>query len=171
MRAAFAVIIIVCLLAAGCCAQSMSRSQYVGGNYGQNWISNFQAQNPKPAEQNLENDLWNWGGAPKGSIAVNGKLVPDPYYLWKSLNYTSGWLGKAYVDPSTGYPVYAYMEPYTGMIIYFYIDPNTGKPVYTNAYPVVGGPYYGGISPYYSPNYWPEGVVLSPVFNSNSPWG
>jgi hypothetical protein len=178
MRIVLAVIVllIVCLLAAGGNAQSMNRAQYVGGNFGQSWIGSYNAQNPQPAEQSSGNDLWTWGGAPKGSIIVNGKLTPDPYYLWKSLNYTSGWLGEVYIDPSTGYPVYGYIDPYTGMAIYFYVDSKTGKPVYTNAYPVIGYPYYstyyGSVSPVYSPNYWPGGYsyALPPVFSSNNPW-
>ncbi|MDM7912686.1 MAG: hypothetical protein QUS09_06280 [Methanotrichaceae archaeon] len=170
---ALAVILIVCLLDACGYAQSMNRAQYVGGNFGQSWIG-YNTQTHQPAGQNSGNDLWTWGGAPKGSIIVNGKLAPDPYYIWKSLNYTSGWLGEVYIDPSTGYPVYGYIDPYTGMVIYFYVDPKTGKPVYTNAYPATRYPYYGTyydiISPVYSSNYWPGYYVLPPVFNTNDPW-
>ena len=79
----------------------------------------------------------------KGSIIANGNLVPDPYYVWKSLNYSSGWIGKVSVDPNTGNPVYAFVDPYTGMIINYYMDPKTGNPVYTNEYPTFGFPYYG----------------------------
>jgi hypothetical protein len=178
MRTVFIVVVllIVYLLVANSYSQSMSPAQYVGGNFGQSWIGGTVAQNPKPAVavQDPGNDLWTWGGAPKGSIIVNGKLAPDPYYIWKSLNYTSGWLGMAYVDPSTGYPIYAYTDPYTGMVIYFYVDPKTGNPVYTNVYPNVypatGFPYYGSVTPYYLSNYWPGSNVLPPVFNSNNPW-
>jgi hypothetical protein len=166
MRIAFAAIIslIICLLSVGCYAQSMSYPQSVGGDFGRNWIGSFKAQNPQPAEPNLKNDLWTWGSSPKGSIMVNGNLVPDPYYIWKSLNYTSGWIGKVYVDPTTGYPVYGYLDPYTGMPIYYYIDLKTGKPVYTNAYPSYGYPYYGTVPPYYSPDYLPTGYVLPTAF-------
>jgi hypothetical protein len=165
-RTAFAAIIslTICLIAAGCYAQSMSNPQSVGGDFGRSWISSFKAQNPQPAEQNLKNDLWSWGSSPKGSIVVNGNLLPDPYYIWKSLNYTSGWLGKVYVDPNTGYPVYGYLNPYTGMPIYYYVDPKTKKPVYTNAYPSFAIPYYGSVPPYYSPDYLPNGYVIPPVF-------
>ncbi len=182
MRTALIVVVLLvaCLLAGGSYSQSMSRAQYVGGAYGQSWIGYDNLQKPNPAGQNADNDLWTWGSAPKGSIIVNGKLAPDPYYIWKSLNYTSGWLGMAYVDPSTGNPVYAYTDPYTGMVIFFYVDPKTGKPVYTNLYPYMypaaGSPYYGTIAygssvPYYSPNYWTDGYnSLPPVFNSDDPW-
>lgn len=197
MRTTLVVIIllILWLLAADCSAQGMYSPQYVGGNYGRSWMGSFEAHNPPPAERNLQNDLWSWGGAPKGSIIVNGQIVPDPYYIWKSLNYTSGWLGKAYTDPSTGYPVYAYIDPYTGMTIYFYVDPKTGNPVYVNTYPAnafpyysspyysspyystpyydssyYSSPYYNRASPLYLSNYWPGDNSLPPVFNSNNPW-
>ncbi len=186
MRIVFALVLtlVVCLLAAGCFAQIWGPAQYVGGSYGKGWLDSYNTQNPKPAEQTAGNDLWNWGSAPKGSIIVNGKLVPDPYYIWKSLNYTSGWLGEVYIDPSTGYPVYGYIEPYTGRAIYYYVDPKTGKPVYTNGYPASGfayyDPYYGAYYPYYgnydslSPVYpfydWQGSYTLPPVFYTNSPW-
>ncbi|MFZ3147800.1 MAG: hypothetical protein WA137_02030 [Methanothrix sp.] len=159
MKAAFAVIVslTICLLAIGCYGQSTSSALSVSGDFGKNWISSFKAQNLKPAEQNLKKDLWSWGGSPKGSIVVNGKLLADPYYIWKSLNYTSGWLGKIYVDPTTGYPIYAYIDPYTGMQINYYMDPKTGKPVYTNTYPYYGFPYYGNVPSYYSSDYLPIG--------------
>jgi hypothetical protein len=65
-------------MAAGCYAQSMSYPQSVGGDFGRNWISSFKAQNPQQAEPNLKNDFWSWGSSPKGSIVVNGNLLPDP---------------------------------------------------------------------------------------------
>lgn len=143
----------------------MNRAQYVGGDYGQGWIGASKAQSTAPIVQNTNsgNDLWTWGGAPKGSMIFNGKLVPDPYYIWKSLNYTSGWLGMVYIDQSTGYPVYAYEDPYTGKIIYYYVDPKTGKPAYTNLYSSIypiaylnaypsaySNLYFGESYPYYS---------------------
>jgi hypothetical protein len=170
MRTAFAAIIslTICLIAAGCYAQSSSSVQSVGGDFGRDWISSFKAQNPQPAETNLKNDLWSWGSSPKGSIVVNGNLLPDPYYIWKSLNYTSGWLGRVYVDPITGYTVYGYIDPYTGMPIYYYLDPKTRRPVYTNAYPTFGFPYNNNIPPYYFPPYYsqdylPVGYLLPAI--------
>jgi len=152
MRTAFLgmAIPIVCLLATFCYAQSTSGFQSVGGDFGQDWISSFKVQNFRLADQNPKNDLWIWGGAPKGSIIVNGRLVADPYYFWKSLNYTRGWLGRVWVDPRTGYPIYAYIEPHTRRTMYFYVDPYTQKPVYLNGYPAIGTPYYGGVPPFYS---------------------
>lgn len=165
MKAAFAIAfsLIICLLAADCHAQSTSNFQNVGGDFGKNWMARYEAQNPKPAEQNLTNDLWSWGGSPKGTIVVNGQLMADPYYVWKSLNYTSGWLGKVYIDPTTGYPVYGYIDPYTGMQVNYYIDPKTGKPVYTNEYPYDGFPYSENASPYYF-DYLSTDYMLPPIF-------
>lgn len=175
MKTAFAVIAILtlCILTSDCNSQMASNAQSVGGDFGKDWISSFKAQNPQPSKQNLENDLWSWGSAPKGSIIVNGNLVPDPYYIWKSLNYTTGWLGKVYTDPSTGYPVYGYVDPYTGNPIYYYIDPSTGKPVYTYGYPSYGYPYYD--SSYYSGLPYdfssPYDYSLPPNFGSGNVWG
>lgn len=139
-------VLVLGILLTACDCQPTSHFQSVSGDFGRTWLNNFIAQNPKPAENN-SSSLWNWGGAPKGRMIVDGKMVTDPYYIWKSLNYTSGWLGKAYTDPKTGYPVYAYVDPNTGMPRYFYVDPNTGKPVYTNVGPTAGNPGYDGVSP------------------------
>lgn len=154
MRITLASVILLaaCFLIAGCYAQYPFSSQYVGGDFGRSWLNNFHAYNPPPTGPNLQNDLWSWGKAPKGSIIMNGKLVPDPYYAWKSLNYSTGWMGYAYMDPTTGYPIYAYRDPYTGWVRYFYMDPNTGRPVYT--YPYNGYPFYGSGYPYYWNSGW-----------------
>jgi hypothetical protein len=172
MRTALAVIIfLTAFLAASYYAPMASSFLGVGGNFGQNWISGFKAQNPQLYEQNLKNDLWTWGDAPKGSIIVNGRRVADPYYFWKSLNYTSGWLGRAYVDPNTGYPIYAYVEPYTRRVLYFYVDPNTERAVYLNAYPAIGSSYYSGIPSFYSYDDRSGGTWLSPTVRSHGRWG
>jgi hypothetical protein len=157
MKAAFAVILplMICLMAASCSAQSVSYPSGMSGGFDSNQPRSYEVLSPLPAVQGSTNDLWTWGGAPKGSMVVNGKLVPDPYYVWMSLNYTIGWLGEVYVDPNTGYPVYAYVNPYTGMQINFYMDPKTGKPVYINSYPYYRFPNYGGALPYYSWDYLP----------------
>jgi hypothetical protein len=148
------VILALSIFLAACCAQSQSYAQNVGGDYGRTWLNNFNTHNQKPVTDNGNgNNLWNWGGAPKGRIAVNGKLMPDPYYIWKSLNYTSGWLGQVYVDSKTGYPNYGFLDPNTGFPVYFYVDPNTGQPVFTNSGPYAGYPYYDSVSPYYSYNF------------------
>lgn len=171
--AAFIVItvLITFLLTTSCHGQSSSRFQDVGNDFGTERISKFKADTPQLSEQNLKNDLWSWGGTPKGSIIVNGTLAPDPYYIWRSLNYTQGWLGKAYIDPYTGYPVYAYIDPYTGRVLNFYVDPITGSPVYTNVDSTTEVPYYGAVPSFNSPNYSPSGYVLPSIFNSNNPWG
>ena len=154
MKTAFAaiIILIVCISTMNCCSAQIIGPfypQYVGGEFGRGWLTGFQSQNKQPIEGNLQNGLWTWGGTPKGSIAVNGKLVPDPYYFWRSLNYSSGWLGRVYTDPYTGYPVYAYIDPHTGGIVHFCVDPDSKRPVYS--YPGAFGfnTGYGSAFPYY----------------------
>jgi hypothetical protein len=171
MEAAFLVVALlaVFLLITSCNGQNTRSFQDVSNDLETEWVSKLMANNIQSSQQNLKNDLWTWGSAPKGSIIVNGMLAPDPYYIWKSLNYTQGWLGKVYVDPTTGYPVYAYIDPYTGRILNFYVDPITGNPVYTNLYSNAI-PYYGTVPPFYLPVYKSDGYVLPSVFNSNNPW-
>jgi hypothetical protein len=81
--------------------------------------------------------------------------LPDPYYVWKALNYSSGWLGRVYIDPATGYPVYGYIDPHTGLPVYYYLDPNRWKIVYVNAYPYNGLPYNYSAPPYYAGDFLP----------------
>jgi hypothetical protein len=173
MKTAFAVVVllIACLLIAGCYAQSTSYFQSVGGDYGKKVISTLESKDSQPAaaEDNKSN-LWSWGTAPKGSMVQNGKLVADPYYIWKSLNLTEGWMGQTEVDPYTGYPVYSYVDPNTGETKSFYVDPNTGKPVFINKGQTSDVPQYGSVSPFYASNDWWGSYALPPVFNSNDPW-
>ncbi|MCX6674066.1 MAG: PepSY domain-containing protein [Methanothrix sp.] len=135
MKTAWAVmvVLIACLLAVDCYAESSSRFQSVGGDFGRNVIGTLKANDTKPAaagNNSSNSSLWNWGNAPKGSLIQNGKLVADPFNTWKSLNYTDGWIGEVEKDPYTGYPIYAYKIPNTGETRYFYIDPYTGVPIY-----------------------------------------
>ena len=151
MKTAFAVVVLLaCLLIAGSFAQSVSQFQSVGGDYGKNVISTLENKTPQQqASSENKSGLWNWGGAPRGSMIVNGNLVDDPYYIWKSLNYTDGWRGQTEVDPYTGYPVYSYLDPNTGEIRSFYVDPNTGKPVFVSRGQTGDVPQYGSVSPFY----------------------
>jgi len=179
MRTALAVIALAtaCLLAAGCFAQSTSHFQSVGGEYGQNLISSFKAQNPQTDEESSKSgSLWNWGSAPKGSMIVGGELIVDPTYILRNLTRTSNWLGDTYVDPyssnpaytytdsSTGEPVYAYTDPNTGQPYYTYKDPNTGKQVYVYVDPITGQPTHATLTPIASTNAVAGGVSLPPIF-------
>jgi hypothetical protein len=158
-----AMVLVLGILLATYQAQATGNFESVGGDFGRTWLKNTQDQNPaiRPQTQNSIG-LWSWGGAPKGSAIQNGSLVADPYYIWKSLNLTSGWMGQAYVDPKTGYPVYAFVDPYTGYPDYFYVDPKTGRPVYINSGTTTGTPTYSSV-PLYSP------YVGAPT-SSNYPW-
>lgn len=137
MKTALAVMVVLvaCLLAVDCYAQSTSRFQNVGGDFGRSVIGTLKANETQPAaasSNNSNSSLWNWGNAPKGSLIQNGKIVADPFNTWKSLNYTDGWIGEVEKDPYTGYPIYAYKIPNTGETKYFYIDPYTGEPIYVD---------------------------------------
>lgn len=165
MKTAFAVLALItgCLLLSGCqAADSSNRFQSVGGDYGQSWISDFKAANTDTSakEDTSANSLWSWGTAPKGSMVVNGKLQADPYYYWKSLNLSSGWIDDSYIDPYTGNQVYGYIDPNTGETKYFYMDPNTGKPVYTTYNPLVTS--YEITQPVYTTK---GNYVLPPIFS------
>jgi hypothetical protein len=142
MKTALAVmvILIACLLALDCYAQSTSRFQSVGGDFGRNVIGTLKANDtqPAPVSNSSNGSLWNWGNAPKGSLIQNGKLVADPFNTWKSLNYTDGWIGEVEKDPYTGFSIYAYKIPGTGETKYFYIDPYTGKPIYVDRGNAIG---------------------------------
>jgi len=137
MKTALAVmvVIIACLLAANCYADSSSRFQSVGGDFGREIIGTLKANDAMPSnagDNSSNNSLWNWGAAPKGSLIQNGKLVDDPFNTWKSFNYTDGWIGEVEKDPYTGNSIYAYKVPGTGETKYFYLDPYTGKPIYVD---------------------------------------
>lgn len=66
--------------------------QQVGGEFGRAWLQNFLRYNEPPVEADQVNDLWSWGGAPKGKKVVGGKLVPDMTVNYT--NITSDWLGE-----------------------------------------------------------------------------
>jgi hypothetical protein len=86
--------------------------QEVGGDFGKSWISNFQAQNNKTADQGNNATLWGWGSIPKGKVLAGDKLVDAPNGTW--LYNSTNWMGDDYVDPYTG----SYIDPYTGQRVY-----------------------------------------------------
>jgi hypothetical protein len=106
------------------------RFQEVGGDFGRAWIGNFQAQNPKPADQTNNSTLWGWGTLPKGKVLIGGKIVDAPNSTW--LYNATDWMGDNYVDPYSGY----YIDPLTGQPVYrnFLVFPNNGyqQPNYGN---------------------------------------
>lgn len=171
----FAVIlsIALCLLAASCFAQSTSKFQSVSGDSARSYLDTI-TKDAKAAEEkkNDSSGLWDWGGAPRGSKIVDGKLVTDVIYNLTPPKIPNNWLGDAYVDPSTGSPIYAYVDPKTGNPVYYYIDPKTGEPVYTNISvdPITGEPVYASLSPFSTLNSEQNGLVLPPIFSTNDPW-
>ncbi|OPY53180.1 MAG: hypothetical protein A4E48_00849 [Methanosaeta sp. PtaU1.Bin060] len=82
----------ICITAYSQTSGESGRFQSVGGDYGKSWITDFKSQNEQP-EKNLKNELWDWGGAPKGKKMVDGKLVDDTDNLTPKINFTANWLG------------------------------------------------------------------------------
>lgn len=183
MKTAFAVVVallIACLLAAGCVAQSTSRFQSLGGDNGRNVLNSLNASNPQPAAaSNSNNSLWNWGGAPKGSMVVDGSLIGDPRYTMKNLSVTYNWLGDSFVDPYGSTPAYSYTDPVTGERIKTYVDPNTGQSYYTYTdsktgrlvyvyfNPETGTPTYTSFTPISGQYVEQKQFSLPPIFSSN----
>lgn len=66
--------------------------QQISGDFGRAWLQNFLKYNEPPVASDQTNDLWSWGGAPKGKMIVGGKLVPDLTVNYTNL--TSDWLGE-----------------------------------------------------------------------------
>jgi len=148
MKTALAVMVmtIACLLVMDCCAQSTSSFQSLGGDFGRNVLTSLKALDSQSNASNAtnatnstnatsdNNDLWNWGNVPKGSMLANGKLVVDPFNTWKSPDFANSGMAQVGVDPYKGYPIYAYEVPNTGATRYFYLDPLTGEPLYLDGY-------------------------------------
>jgi hypothetical protein len=134
MKTAVAVIalMIACLLAVDCNAESASRFQSLSGDYGRNVLSTV-ASNETQTDASGNNDsnstLWDWGNVPKGSVVVNGKLVEDPFSTLNSGDVSS-LMNPVGVDPFTGKTIYSYQVASTGVTRYFYIDPYTEEPIY-----------------------------------------
>ncbi len=191
MKTALAVIVLAIVLAivffpvTGCYAQSESRFQSVGGDYGQSWISSFKANNPQPTEESGSGssssgngNLWSWGSAPKGSMVVDGQLIADPTYILRNLTVTRNWLGETdssnpyytYTDSNTGNQIYTYTDPNNGQTYYTYKDPYSGKQINVYIDPYTGQPTHASFSPITSTNAVTGGTSLPPIFNSNNPW-
>jgi hypothetical protein len=135
MRTALAVmaLLIACLLAVNCGADSSSRFQSLSGDYGRSVLSSLNSSQTQTAAENSDrnNTLWNWGTVPKGSVVVDGKLVEDPFSsLISGVGDYSSLMHPVGVDAFTGNTIYSYEVPSTGVTRYFYIDPYTEKPVY-----------------------------------------
>jgi hypothetical protein len=50
----------------------------VGGSYGSSWLEQHSTKPVSTVEQ-LQNNLWNWGTAPKGYLLLNNVLYPPGY--------------------------------------------------------------------------------------------
>jgi len=177
------VLLIACLLTAGCYAQSSSHYQSVGGDYGKSVIGTLKTNDPQPnTSSDNKSSLWSWGNAPKGSLILDNNLVTDPRYSAKKLNVTNNWLGDSLVDPYGSTPEYSYTDPKTGMPVKTYVDPNTGQSYYTYTdsktgrlvyvyfNPETGEPLYVSFTPVGGISTETNDFTLPPIFNSNDPW-
>lgn len=183
MKSALAVVVVLvaCLLAAACYAQSSSRFQSVGGDYGKSVISTIKANNTQPAAKSNDNSnssLWSWGSSPKGTLVVDGNLIGDPAYTMKKLNVVHNWLGDSFVDPygttapaysytdaQTGEPVETYVDPITGQSYYTYTDYKTGRLIYVYFNPETGVPTYASFTPVSGQYVEQEKFSLPPIFS------
>ncbi|MCX6677460.1 MAG: hypothetical protein NTU95_05885 [Methanothrix sp.] len=181
MKTAFAVVVVlvVCLLAAGCYAQDTSRFKSLGGDFGKKVISTIKAGETKPADaSDNKSSLWSWGNSPKGTLVVDGNLIGDPKYTMKKLNVVNNWLGDSLVDPygttapaysytdaQTGEPVKTYVDPVTGQSYYTYTDTKTGKLVYVYFNPETGEPTYASFTPVSGQYIEQKKFTLPPIFS------
>ena len=161
MKIAFVAValLVACLMAAGGSAQSSSRFQSVGGDYGKTLIGTLRSTESQQAAASNDSGLWSWGSSPKGSTILDGSLAGDPKYSMKKLNVVDNWLGDilmdsygsapaySYTDPDTGAPVKTYVDPYTGQYYYISTDSKSEKPVYVYFNPETGVPFYATFSP------------------------
>jgi hypothetical protein len=185
MKTAFVAVVIMtaCILAASCYAQSTSRFQSVGGDYGKSVIGTLKTKDAQTAAaSDNKSSLWSWGSAPKGSLILDNNLIADPRYSARKLNVTNNWLGDSFVDPYgstpeysytdplTGLPVRTYKDPVTGQSYYTYKDSKTGKLVYVYFNPITGEPLYIGFSPISGNIAETNEFAIPPIFNSNDPW-
>jgi hypothetical protein len=176
---AVVIVLIVCLLAAGCYAQSSSRFQSVSGDFGKKMISTIRASEAQlAAASDNKSSLWGWGNSPKGTLVVDGNLIGDPAYTMKKLNVTNNWLEDSFVDPYgtaihaysytdavTGAPVTTYVDPNTGQSYYTYTDLKTGRLVYVYFNPETGVPTYVSFTPVSGQYIEQDTFSLPPIFS------
>lgn len=70
----------------------VDRFQSVSGDFARSWLQENLEDNVTEDESSLVNDLWNWGGIPRGKALVNGQLV-DVNNTTVIANKTANWLG------------------------------------------------------------------------------
>jgi len=177
---ALSALLIACLLAGNVLAEKSSGFQSVGGDYGRNVLNSLKASDAQETEEKEGNQsLWSWGGAPKGSLIVDGNIIGDPRYALKNLSVVRDWLGDSFLDPYGDTPAYSYFNPVTGEKVKTYVDPitghhyytyedaNTGKLIYVYFNPETGEPIFASFTPISGQYVQEEQYQLPPIFRSN----
>jgi hypothetical protein len=75
------------------------RFQSVSGDFARAWLKDNLNVTPSSPLKNLSNDLWDWGGLPRGKSLVNGVLT-DSRLVYVA-NNNSNWLSEYYVPSSS----------------------------------------------------------------------
>jgi len=73
MEKRFALIMAVAMFCSLCLGAA--QMQNVGGEFGRSWLTQH-GNKFVSADTNNSNDLWNWGGKPRGYDVYNGQLYP-----------------------------------------------------------------------------------------------
>lgn len=183
MNTAFAAttaLLIACIFVGSALAEEKSGFQNVGGDYGRNVLNSIKVPDALETEKDESNQsLWKWGGAPKGSLIVEGNIIGDPRYTLKNLSVIRDWLGDSFVDPYGDTPAYSYADPVTGERVKTYVDPitgqsyytykdsNTGKLVYVYFNPETGEPIHASFTPLSGQYIKEEQYTLPPFLRSN----
>lgn len=68
-------ILLILLIALALCSLSFAMTQDVGGDFGHSWLIKYSNKFASDKDSKT-NDLWNWGGKPRGYDVFNGKLYP-----------------------------------------------------------------------------------------------
>ncbi|MBN1322667.1 MAG: hypothetical protein JW986_01520 [Methanotrichaceae archaeon] len=85
------VLVISLVLGSLCPLAAADLPQSVGGDFGRAWLDEFMKYNTVPTEEEKTNDLWSWGGVPRGKTLVDGKLVATNI---TTTNWSADWLGE-----------------------------------------------------------------------------
>jgi hypothetical protein len=67
--------LVLIVVALGSICVGSAQMQNVGEDFGKSWLTQYGNKFPK-ADVNKSQDLWSWGGKPRGYAVFNGELYP-----------------------------------------------------------------------------------------------